>query len=108
VDAVGASAAKSMLFTGVFHPADEALRIGLVDEVHPAADLAGEVQAKAAAMAKLSGWSIRHAKAIVGQILSGAREETEETRGWFADAATGPDFAEGLAAFNAKRAPRFP
>jgi enoyl-CoA hydratase/carnithine racemase len=108
LDAVGASAAKAMLFTAVLHPAPDALRIGLVDEVHPAADLAAAARAKAASIAELSSWSIRHAKAIIATVLSGAREETDETRAWFADAFEGRDFAEGLAAFNGKRAPRFP
>jgi enoyl-CoA hydratase/carnithine racemase len=108
MDAVGPAAAKAMLFTGVLHPAPEALRLGLVDELHAGTDLASAVAAKARTMAGLSSWSIRHAKALVGKVLAGARQETDETRGWFADAVEGPDFAEGLAAFNEKRPPSFP
>jgi len=107
MDAVGPSTAKAMLFTAALHVAPEALRLGLVDEVHPAPALAAAVRAKAMTMASLSSGSIRHAKALLAILSTGAREETEETRGWFADAATGDDFAEGLAAYTARRAPAF-
>jgi enoyl-CoA hydratase/carnithine racemase len=45
---------------------------------------------------------------VVSLVLEGLTEDTEETRGWFADGALGADFAEGLAAFHAKRRPVFP
>jgi enoyl-CoA hydratase/carnithine racemase len=108
VDAVGASMAKTMLFTGALVPADEALRRGLVDETHDPGDLTAAVAAKAGDIAALSSHSIRRAKALVSMISRGQREETEQTRGWFAEAATGADFAEGLAAFEARRPPVFP
>jgi enoyl-CoA hydratase/carnithine racemase len=108
VDAVGASTAKRLLFTGALLPADEALRLGLVDETHDRAELTSAVAAKARAVAALSSHSIRRAKALVSMISRGQREETDETRGWFAQAATGDDFAEGLAAFDARRPPAFP
>ncbi len=108
VDAVGASTAKAMLFTGALLPADEALRLGLVDETHDPGDLTAVVAAKARAIAALSSHSIRRAKTLVSMISRGQRQETDETRGWFAEAATGADFAEGLAAFTARRPPVFP
>jgi enoyl-CoA hydratase/carnithine racemase len=108
VDAVGASAARAMLFTGALLPADDAFRLGLIDETHDPGDLAAAVTAKARAMAALSSHSIRRAKALVSMISRGERGETDETRGWFAEAATGPDFVEGLAAFTARRPPVFP
>jgi enoyl-CoA hydratase/carnithine racemase len=108
VDAVGASAAKAMLFTAALLTADEALRLGLVDETHDAKDLTGAVEDKARAIAALSSNSIRRAKALVSMVSRGQLEETGETRRWFAEAATGVDFAEGLAAFTARRPPVFP
>jgi enoyl-CoA hydratase/carnithine racemase len=107
VQAVGASAAKGMLFTGQLYAAGDALRLGLVDEVHGREALEPAVSAKAALIAGLSSGSIRSAKALVAMILAGQWEETDQTRGWFADAAQSDDFAEGLAAFHAKRPPIF-
>jgi enoyl-CoA hydratase/carnithine racemase len=107
VDAVGASAARSMLFTGALHPAAEALRLGLLDEVHAPDALADAVAAKARLIASLSRHSICRAKALIGMVTRGERAETAETRGWFAEAATGEDVAEGLAAFAARRSPVF-
>jgi enoyl-CoA hydratase/carnithine racemase len=108
VDAVGASTAKDMLFTGALYGADEALRVGLVNAVHPADALEAAVLAKANAIAGLSSWSMAHNKAVVERILQGQRADTEETRHWFASAVEGRDFQEALAAFHARRPPVFP
>jgi enoyl-CoA hydratase/carnithine racemase len=108
VDAVGASTAKSMLFTAALLGAEDAFRLGLVDEIHAPEDLTAAVAVKARAIAALSSHSVHRAKTLVSMISRGRREETDETRGWFAEAATGADFAEGLAAFKARRPPSFP
>jgi enoyl-CoA hydratase/carnithine racemase len=107
VAAVGPSAAKAMLFTARRHGAAEALRLGLVDEVHQPEAFDVAVRSTAETIAALSPHSIARAKAMVGLATGGLTRETDDTRAWFAEAATGPDFAEGLAAFREKRAPRF-
>jgi enoyl-CoA hydratase/carnithine racemase len=106
--AIGNAAAKDLLFTGRRIDAAEALALRLVGSVVEPAALDAAVQAKARTIASASQWSVRQAKAMLERIEAGAATETEETRGWFADAPEGEDFREGLAAFRAKRAPRFP
>jgi len=108
IQAVGVSAAKSMLFTAALLPGREALRLGLVDEVHEQDALEPAVRAKALEIAALSAWSIRRAKAVIARVLEGETTDSEETRGWYAEGCLGEDFAEGFAAFKAKRRPVFP
>ena len=108
VDAVGASSAKDMLMTGRLLAAQEAHAIKLVDEVHPAADLARAVADKADAVAKASQWSARKTKAIISLILQGVAADTPQTEAWLLDAVEGADFIEGRDAFLAKRPPVFP
>ncbi len=89
MQAVGASAAKAMLFTATLRSAPEALALGLIDEVHAVDAFEAAAAARVAGLCALSPSSIRTAKAIVGRVLDGALEDTDETRAWFADAATG-------------------
>ncbi len=107
VAAVGASTAKAMLFTGAMLDADDALQIGLLDEVHPSDLIENAVRTLAQNISKLSSWSVRGSKALVDQVVKGAVEETAESVNWYVDAVEGPDFAEGLAAFAQKRPPVF-
>lgn len=106
VDLVGPGQAKRMLFTGALLEAEEALRIGLIEAIvaHPveaALELAGQIAAN-------SAFSTRHVKRVVRRILDGQSDDDAVTRGWFDAAFTGPDFAEGVAAFLARRKPEFP
>jgi enoyl-CoA hydratase/carnithine racemase len=97
VDLVGPGAAKRILFTSALIDAEEALRIGLIDVI------ADSPYPLAAQIADKSPHSIREAKTMVRRILDGQAEDDAETLGIFADAFTGDDFAEGVAAFLAKR-----
>jgi enoyl-CoA hydratase/carnithine racemase len=108
VDVVGPSAAKDILFTGRLVVADEALRLGLLDAVHPAEVLGAAVRTKAAAIATASQHSVRGIKATVAMILSGRTKDDEATRAAFVASTEGPDFQEGRAAFLEKRSPVFP
>ncbi|MGZ4497994.1 MAG: enoyl-CoA hydratase/isomerase family protein [Nocardioides sp.] len=59
---VGPSTAKDLIFTGRFVKADEALAIGLVDKVFPAADVYTEAVAWARQFAGAATYAVRAAK----------------------------------------------
>jgi enoyl-CoA hydratase/carnithine racemase len=108
VDAVGPSAAKNILYTGEIVGADTALRIGLINDLHAPHALEAAVVSKVEQIACASQWTVRKAKEVISLILSGTVTDTVETNTWQLDAVEGPDFAEGRAAFMAKRTPLFP
>ena len=101
IDAVGASQARRIMFTGALLGADEALRIGLID------DLAESAEALAGTIAANSLDSTRAIKRFVRRILDGQTEDDADTLRIFADAFAGADFREGADAFLAKRKPAF-
>jgi enoyl-CoA hydratase/carnithine racemase len=101
VDLVGPSQAKRMLFTGTLIDAEEALRIGLVDQIADTPD------ALVDAIAAASPHSARQAKAMIRRILNGQADDDDATRAMFAEAFELPDFAEGVRAFLEKRRPDF-
>lgn len=107
VDLVGPARAKEILFTGRRIGAREALDLGLVNEVVPAAELESRVRELAATIAGNAANSIAAAKHIVGLIMDGTRAETAATRAMFDGAFNSPEFAEGARAFVEKRSPRF-
>jgi enoyl-CoA hydratase/carnithine racemase len=100
-DLVGPGQAKRMLFTGALLPADEALRIGLVDVI------AGSADELAATIAAASPHSCREIKRFVRRILDGQADDDAETLAIFAGAFSGPDFLEGTRAFVEKRKAQF-
>lgn len=105
VDLVGPAAAKRILLTAQLVAADEAHRIGLIDEI--AEDAGSAALALAAQIASVSPHSVRASKAMIRRILHGQAEDDADTLAQFADAFDGPDFKEGVAAFLAKRKPEF-
>ncbi|WP_307832632.1 enoyl-CoA hydratase-related protein [Planomonospora sp. ID91781] len=100
VEHVGPSAAKSLLYTADLIDAARALRIGLVDEVLPAGELAGRVYGLASTMAGRSQLTLAAGKEIVD-----GRTGEEAFRAW--QKASREELAEGVAAFLERRPPRF-
>ena len=88
--------------------AAEALRLGLVNRVVPAAELEATVSALAQRMAGGPTRAYGHLKRLMRQSLDrdlGAQLDAE--RDAFLDCTTTADFSEGIAAFVAKRKPQF-
>ncbi|WP_433330419.1 enoyl-CoA hydratase/isomerase family protein [Spirillospora sp. CA-294931] len=103
---VGPSAAKYLLFSADLIGTAHALRIGLLDEVVPAGDLAGRVAEFAATLASRSLLTQHATKEIVDAITSGAPVEPVAGR-WLDEVVRGGDATEGVAAFLERRPPSF-
>jgi 2-(1,2-epoxy-1,2-dihydrophenyl)acetyl-CoA isomerase len=105
---VGLSRALEMCWTGESIDAAEALRIGLVNHVWPAASFAAEVARYAARLAAAPQTSVRLAKQTLRAALDRTLNQCVDAEAqaqracWASD-----DAAEGLAAFAEKRAPEF-
>lgn len=105
---VGLGAARMMIYTGEMINAAEALRIGLVDRVVPAADLLPEAKKLAAAIAEKSAIAIGLAKQAISNGSSmdldrACAYEAEQFGLCFAS----HDQKEGMLAFLEKRPAKF-
>ena len=105
---VGTGQAMRLILSGEIIDAAEALRIGLVDLVHPAADLRAKTLELARGMATKSPVALQMAKSAVRAaaempMAAGLAYETE----LFATCFASDDKREGVAAFLEKRPARF-
>ncbi|HEX5406849.1 MAG TPA: enoyl-CoA hydratase-related protein [Pseudonocardiaceae bacterium] len=107
VATVGPAWAKQILCGGELIDAPTALRIGLANELHPADGLAARVAELADTLATRAQGSVRSAKQMVNEILDGQDEESDADRALYDEAALSADYVEGVAAFLAKRKPKF-
>ena len=107
VDAVGPSWARQILYSAELIDAPTALRIGLVNELHPAEAVVSRGIALAETMASRAQVSVRGAKTIIDRITQGAFVEDEAIHALYEASVTSPDYAEGVQAFLEKRPPRF-
>lgn len=107
VDLVGIARTKELLLSAQPWPAYQALTYGLVHEVHAPNTLLPAVSALCGKLLANSSSAMRAIKATLHEIAAGQHEETAESRARFDAGFTGPDFAEGAAAFLDKRVPEF-
>ncbi|QCX79256.1 putative enoyl-CoA hydratase echA8 [Streptomyces sp. YIM 121038] len=97
---IGPSKAKDLIFTGRQVKADEALAIGLVDRVVPAADVYTEAHAWAARLARGPALALRAAKEAVDQGLEADIDTgLAVERTWFAGLFATEDRERGMRSF---------
>ncbi len=93
VDLVGAGQARRLMFSGQLIGAEEALRIGLIEEIAPSA------HALAAMLAANSTFSITAIKHTIARVQAGQRQEDDASLALFASAFTEGDFGQRAQAF---------
>lgn len=106
VEAVGPAWARQILFTAEIVDAATALRIGLVNELHPAAALPDRAKELAETVAARSRVSLRGAKTIIQKITENEPEDSG-VHALYDNAVHSADYAEGVRAFLEKRSPKF-
>jgi naphthoate synthase len=106
---VGYAKAAELIFSGEVIDAQEALRIGLADRLVPAGQAVHQAQELARQIAANSPVAVRAAKRAIrqGAGIGLAAALDVEDAAW-RTAALSADRREGIAAFNAKRAPAWP
>jgi enoyl-CoA hydratase/carnithine racemase len=105
---VGPSATRRILFTAQRFDAAEALRIGLVDEVLPKAELDDRVRDLAETIAGNAPLTVRAAKLAVRELLaSPERRDLDAVARAVQSCFDSQDYQEGVRAFMEKRRPDF-
>jgi len=105
---VGLSSAQEVLMTARRYDAAEALGMGLVNRVHPKAELDDRVEELARGLAGNAPLTVRAVKLAVRALRQGrAPDAVAAAEAAIADCFASSDFAEGVKAFMEKRAARF-
>jgi enoyl-CoA hydratase len=105
---IGLGRARELIYTGALIGPEDALRIGLVNAVHPRAELLERVKDVAKAVLAVGKGAVAAAKAVMntGSDLALAPAIGGEAVAF--GRCFGPEQQEGMGAFLEKRAPRFP
>jgi enoyl-CoA hydratase len=104
---IGPGLAKELIFTGRSVNAAEALRIGLVNAVHPAQELLSKARELAGQIAVQGPLAVRHAKIAINHAFGDTLGGFEQEQQLFALLFGTTDQREGMAAFVGRRKPSF-
>ena len=105
---IGVGRAKQMILTGERISAAAAERWGLINEAHPAPELAGRARALAERIAANAPLSVQMAKQAIDSSANGGSGVPRAVEGLAgALAATSQDAHEGLASFRERRPPQY-
>jgi enoyl-CoA hydratase len=107
VDLVGPARTKELLFTGRLLDVTEAASLGLVTRVAEPADIDTVVRDLAQSIAANAPLTIHATKEVVRRIVVRRRLDPSEADDLIEACYASQDFREGVAAFLAKRRPRF-
>jgi len=108
VDTIGPANAREVLLTGRQFTAEEALAMGFVNRVVPAASLENAVLDYCGMFADNAPLTMRAAKRIIREILkSHAGFDAAACRAYVQECFESADYAEGRRAFREKRRPNF-
>ena len=108
IDVIGVANTADLFFSARKFDAAEALRIGLVNRVFPAAELDGGFAEVCATIAENAPLTIAAAKRAIRELAKEpAAREMNQVRALYDACFASEDYAEGRRAFLEKRAPKF-
>ncbi len=107
VEVVGPAWARWILLTGDLLDAGTALRIGLVHELTAPGEVERRAYDLARTVASRARISLVGGKEMVARAVAGRLDEDDRVQELYARSWTSAEYAEGVAAFLAKRAPEF-
>jgi len=104
---VGASWAKTLLYTAEMIDAETARMIGLINYIAPAGEIGAFVQQLAGKMIKNSPQAVTGSKKVVNECIKQNWKHISEPGSPLLSSIGTPDFIEGTSAFLEKRKPNF-